>query len=160
MAAKKKTARKTSKKPASKAATKTASQKVAKKAVAKKAPAKKTPAKNTAKNTAKKPAAVVIASITPTKDGASWTVKTNTGDAIKLPTGAAQSAGIKVGGAWSPTVLGRVLEAQRDQELFTKAMAMLAKDGKTSRAQLEKSLGGDAGAKRAVATLAKNGWIA
>jgi len=152
MAAKKKTARKTSKKPASK--------KVAKKAVAKKATAKKAPAKNTAKNTAKKAAAVVIASITPTKDGASWTVKTNTGDAIKLPTGAAQSAGIKVGGAWSPTVLGRVLEAQRDQELFTKAMALLAKDGKTSRAQLEKSLGGDAGAKRAVATLAKNGWIA
>jgi len=131
MAAKKKTARKTSKKPASKAASKAAnkaaSKKVAKKAVAKKA---------TAKNTAKKPAAVVIASITPTKDGASWTVKTNTGDAIKLPTGAAQSAGIKVGGAWSPTVLGRVLEAQRDQELFTKAMALLAKDGKTSRAQL------------------------
>jgi len=154
MAAKKKTARKTSKKVAKKTVAKKT---LAKKTVAKKAPAKKAPAKRTP---AKKPTSVVIASITPTKDGASWTVKTNTGDAIKLPTGAAQSAGIKVGGAWSPTVLGRVLEAQRDQELFTKAMALLAKDGKTSRAQLEKSLGGDAGAKRAVATLAKNGWIA
>jgi mannose-6-phosphate isomerase class I len=85
MAAKKKTARKTSKKVAKKAVAKKAT---AKKAPAKKAPAKKAPAKRTP---AKKPTSVVIASITPTKDGASWTVKTNTGDAIKLPTGAAHA---------------------------------------------------------------------
>jgi hypothetical protein len=71
----------------------------------------------------------------------------------------AQNAGVKVGATWSAAMAKRVLEADMELELFTRAMSMLAQDGHMGRAALTKELGGDRRAKAAVASLAEHGWI-
>lgn len=116
-------------------------------------------AKSTTK-AAKSAAGVRIASITPTKDGAHWTLVLTSGARAKVASAPAQSAGVKVGGPWSAAVAQRVLEAAIEQEMFTRAMSLLARDGRMARADLAKELGSDPRARRAVASLVKHGWIA
>jgi hypothetical protein len=109
---------------------------------------------------AKSAAGVRIASITPTKDGAHWTLVLTSGARAKVASAPAQSAGVKVGGPWSAAVAQRVLEAAIEQEMFTRAMSLLARDGRMARADLAKELGSDPRARRTVASLVKHGWIA
>jgi hypothetical protein len=116
-------------------------------------------AKSTTK-AAKSAAGVRIASITPTKDGAHWTLVLTSGARAKVASAPAQSAGVKVGGPWSAAVAQRVLEAAIEQEMFTRAMSLLARDGRMARADLAKELGSDPRARRTVASLVKHGWIA
>ena len=129
----------------------------AKKPAAKKPTAKKSPAK---KSPAKKPsAALSVLKATPSRDGASWTLSISNGAKVTVSAAAAQSAGVRVGGAWSDALAARVTAAAEDQRVFLRAMQVLAKKGRTTAPALTKLLGGDARAKRTVATLKKNGWI-
>jgi hypothetical protein len=177
MAAKKatrKAVKKAVKKPAKKAVKK-AVKKPAKKAVKKaatKAPkttskkAVKKPAKQVAKKTAKKAASAAkpargerIAAITPSRDGAWWTLVLAGGSKVRLSSASAQAAGVRVGGSWSPETARKVHRAAADLELFTRAMAELAEDGRLSRTELVARLGGDAAARRTVGSLARHGWV-
>ncbi len=133
---------------------------VRKKAIVK----KKAPGIKAARSAAKKPAAAKAASIkvlaaTPSRDGAAWTLSLSDGAKAKVSAAAAQSAGVRVGGAWSAAIATRVQSAADDQKLFLRAMQVLAKKGRTGASALSKLLGGDARAKRTVAALKKNGWI-
>jgi hypothetical protein len=119
-----------------------------------------TKAAKSAPKAAKSAAGVRIASITPTKDGAHWTLVLTSGARAKVASAPAQSAGVKVGGPWSAAVAQRVLEAAIEQEMFTRAMSLLARDGRMARADLAKELGSDPRARRTVASLVKHGWIA
>lgn len=166
-------AKKSAKKPAAKAAKGTAAKaakstaaKAAKNAAA--AKSTKKAAKTTAKapkstaKPAKKPAATTstrIASITPSKNGAHWTLVLESGAKATVASAPAQNAGVKVGATWSAAMAKRVLEADMELELFTRAMSMLAQDGHLGRAALTKELGGDRRAKATVASLAEHGWI-
>ena len=166
-------AKKSVKKPAAKAAKSTAAKaakttaKAAKtsvkaaKTTAKAAKSSAKAAKSTAK-AAKKPAATTstrIASITPSKNGAHWTLVLESGAKATVASAPAQNAGVKVGATWSAAMAKRVLEADMELELFTRAMSMLAQDGHMGRAALTKELGGDRRAKATVASLAEHGWI-
>ena len=165
-------AKKSMKKPAAKAAKPTAAKaakaatKPAKNAAAAKSTKKvaKTTAKaaKTTAKPAKKPAATTstrIASITPSKNGAHWTLVLESGAKATVASAPAQNAGVKVGATWSAAMAKRVLEADMELELFTRAMSMLAQDGHMGRAALTKELGGDRRAKATVASLAEHGWI-
>ena len=162
---------KTTAKAATKPAKNAAAAKLTKKAAKATAKAAKTaakaakttakPAKSTAKP-AKKPAATTstrIASITPSKNGAHWTLVLESGAKATVASAPAQNAGVKVGATWSAAMAKRVLEADMELELFTRAMSMLAQDGHMGRAALTKQLGGDRRAKATVASLAEHGWI-
>ena len=133
---------------------------VRKKAIVK----KKASSTKAVRSAAKKPAAAKAASIkvmaaTPSRDGAMWTLTLSDGAKAKVSAAAAQSAGVRVGGAWSAAIATRVQSAADDQKLFLRAMQVLAKKGRTGASALSKLLGGDARAKRTVAALKKNGWI-
>lgn len=152
----------TSKKVVKKAVKKPA-KKTAKKAAKK--PAKKT-AKKTAKSTARKAASAAkpargerIAAITPSRDGAWWTLVLAGGSKVRLSSASAQAAGVRVGGSWSPETARKVHRAAADLELFTRAMAELAEDGRLTRTELVARLGGDAAARRTVGSLARHGWV-
>jgi len=175
MASKKKAVKKTAvKKTTAKKAPmkKTAAKKTAvKKTTAKKAAMKKTAAKKTAvKKTAVKKSAVKktvakksptrIESITPSKNGTTWTVALAGGTSAQMSSASAQRAEIRVGGEWDAAAQKRVNDATNEQALMTRAMSELAKNGKTSKAAMVKVLGNDARANATVATLASNGWIA
>jgi hypothetical protein len=165
MAAKKatrKAVKKAVKKPAKKAVKKAATK--APKTTSKKAVKK--PAKQVAKKTAKKTASAAkpargerIAAITPSRDGAWWTLVLAGGSKVRLSSASAQAAGVRVGGSWSPETARKVHRAAADLELFTRAMAELAEDGRLSRTELVARLGGDAAARRTVGSLARHGWV-
>ena len=133
-------------------------------AVRKKAILKKAPRTKSARVQAKMPAGAKAASIkvlsaTPSRDGAMWTLTLSDGAKAKVSAAAAQSAGVRVGGAWSAANATRVQSAADDQKLFLRAMQVLSKKGRTGASALSTMLGGDARAKRTVAALKKNGWI-
>lgn len=135
-----------------------AKKKSSKKATTKKSSGKKASSK---KATSKKaPTALRVLKATPSRDGSIWTLSISNGAKPKVSAAAAQSAGVCVGGAWSDALAARVQTAADDQRVFLRAMQVLAKKGRTSGPALTKLLGGDARAKRTVATLKKNGWIA
>lgn len=106
-----------------------------------------------------KASAILVLKATPSRDGAMWTLSLSNGAKAKVSAAAAQSAGVRVGGAWSSALAARVQSAADDQKVFLRAMEVLAKKGRTSAAVLSKLLGGDVRAKRTVAALKKNGWI-
>ena len=143
MAAKKKSAKKT---VGRKAVTKTAKKKAATKKTATTKPGKQ-------------PASLRIAKVTPSRDGAQWTLQLSDGAKVKVPMGAAQTVGLGVGSAWSGAVHARIEQAVAEQALFTRAMDALAGGGKHTPASLVKLLGGDAAARSTVAALRKTGWI-
>ncbi|MFM1803124.1 MAG: hypothetical protein RL136_3 [Planctomycetota bacterium] len=158
----KKAVKKAVKKPAKKAVKKAATK--APKTTSKKAVKK--PAKQVAKKTAKKTASAAkpargerIAAITPSRDGAWWTLVLAGGSKVRLSSASAQAAGIRVGGSWSPETARKVHRAAADLELFTRAMAELAEDGRLTRTELVARLGGDAAARRTVGSLARHGWV-
>lgn len=121
----------------------------------------KSAGKSAGKSSAKPAAAasLKVASVTPSRDGAAWTLTLSSGVKIKVPAAAAQSVGVRVGGPWTTKVADAVEQAAFEQMLFTRAMELLAKKGRTSTESLLEILGGDAKAKRAVAELKKHGWI-
>lgn len=128
-----------------------------------KAPAKKTKAPASGKKApAKKPSARTtrVVKITPSADGARWTVLLSDGASRRVSAAAAQSVGVRVGGAWSDSTAAKVAGAAEDQKLFQRAMAVLAKRGRMAGSELEKVLGAGPGSKRAVAALRRNGWLA
>lgn len=150
-----------------KSARKTA-KKIAKKTVKKAAKkAAKKSAKKTAKKTAKKPAkktvkqaATSVAAIAPVADGERWEFFLEDGSSVIASAAAAQSIGLGVGGAWNSAVARKLSSAEDDQRAFADAMKLLAKGRRTwTRSTLAAKLGGDARARRAVASLAENGWI-
>ena len=113
---------------------------------------------------ATKPAAATvgssrIASITPSKSGEHWTLVLESGAKATVASAPAQNAGVKVGATWSAAMAKRVLEAAIELEMFTRALSMLAQDGRMTRPALTKALGGDARAKSTVASLASHGWL-
>lgn len=135
-------------------------------AVRKKATGKKAKSAKTQKKAAKSPAkprakasAITVLKATPSRDGAMWTLSLSNGAKAKVSAAAAQSAGVRVGGAWSSALATRVQSAADDQKVFLRAMEVLAKKGRTTAAVLSKLLGGDVRAKRTVTALKKNGWI-
>jgi len=148
----------TTKASTTKASTKKAS---TTKAAPKKARATKQAARKPA---ARKPAAATaasnrIASITPSKSGEHWTQVLESGAKATVASAPAQNAGVKVGATWSAAMAKRVLEAAIELEMFTRALSMLAQDGRMTRPALTKALGGDARAKSTVASLAAHGWL-
>ena len=113
---------------------------------------------------ATKPAAATvgssrIASVTPSKSGEHWTLVLESGAKATVASAPAQNAGVKVGATWSAAMAKRVLEAAIELEMFTRALSMLAQDGRMTRPALTKALGGDARAKSTVASLASHGWL-
>ena len=106
-----------------------------------------------------KAGAILVLKATPSRDGAMWTLSLSNGAKAKVSAAAAQSAGVRVGGAWTNALAARVQSAADDQKVFQRAMEVLAKKGRTSAAVLSKLLGGDVRAKRTVAALKQNGWI-
>jgi len=139
-----------------------------KKSPVRKSPVKKAPAKKAVKKAVKqampktvgtKPRTLHVLSATPSRDGAMWTLSISNGAKAKVSAAAAQSAGVRVGGAWSDALAARVESAADDQKVFLRAMEVLAKKGRTTATVLSKLLGGDVRAKRTVAALKKNGWI-
>lgn len=158
-----KSARKSVKK--TKKATKKAVKKAVKKpakTIAKKAAKKVT--KKAAKKAVKKPATnsgTSVAGIAPVADGERWELFLEDGSSVIASAAAAQSIGLGVGGAWNAAVARKLASAEDDQRAFADAMKLLAKGRKVwTRATLAAKLGGDARARRAVASLAANGWIA
>ena len=129
-----------------------------KKSSSKKAPTTKAPTTKAPSKQA--PAALRVLKATPSRDGSMWTLSISNGAKPKVSAAAAQSAGVRVGGAWSDALAARVQAAADDQHVFLRAMQVLAKKGRTTAPALTKLLGGDARAQRTVATLKKNGWIA
>ena len=163
-----KTTAKAATKPAKNAAAAKSTAAKAAKTTAKAAKTTAKAAKSTAKaaqstaKPAKKPAATTstrIASITPSTNGAHRTLVLESGAKATVASAPAQNAGVKVGATWSAAMAKRVLEADMELELFTRAMSMLAQDGHMGRAALTKELGGDRRAKATVASLAEHGWI-
>lgn len=148
MAARKKSTTKKAVKTATKKTTKKTTKKVTKQATKKEATKKEATS-----------ASLKIATVTPSRDGAVWTLAMSNGGKVKVPAAAAQSVGVRVGGPWSAKVADKVEQAAFEQVLFTRAMELLAKKGRTTTESLLKILGGDAKAKRAVAELKKHGWI-
>ncbi len=138
----KKPVAKVAKKPVAKVVTK-----VVKKAVKK--AVKKTVAKNGA----------TILAIAPSGQS-KWILSLADGTRVTVAAAAAQSVGVRVKGVWSAALAARVQESIADQKTFTKAMQLLARNGSSDRATLERKLGSDARAQRTVATLIANGWIA
>lgn len=172
MAARKNTA--TKKSTGKKATSKKASTKAVKKTTKKKTTTKKsttaksTTAKSTTTKSAttkstkaapKKAPSLTIASIAPSRDGSEWTLTLSDGRKTKVPSAAAQCVGVRVGGPWSVALAEDVEQAAFEQLLFTRAMDLLAKKGRTTNDALVKLLGGDAAARRAVAELKKHGWV-
>ncbi len=163
MASKKKSVSKktTSKKAPAKKAIKKAVKKAIKKTVKNAVMPVKKVTKKVAKPAVKTAAAAGrIDAITPSKDSAVWTLALQGGAKVQVPSAAAQSAEIRVGGAWNAKAEAKVAAATQSQALLTKAMGELAKNGKTSKSVMVKKLGGDANATATVATLVRNGWIA
>ena len=151
--------KKSTTKKAVKTATKKTTKKVTKKAATKKEATKKEATKKEATKKEATSASLKIATVTPSRDGAVWTLAMSNGGKVKVPAAAAQSVGVRVGGPWSAKVADKVEQAAFEQVLFTRAMELLAKKGRTTTESLLKILGGDAKAKRAVAELKKHGWI-
>ncbi|MCE2884988.1 MAG: hypothetical protein LW806_08850 [Planctomycetaceae bacterium] len=145
--------------------TKKAVKKAAKKTV--KTAAKKA-AKKTVKKAAKKAvkrtvriAATSVAAIAPVADGERWELFLEDGSSMIASAAAAQSIQLGVGGAWNAAVARKLSSAEDDQRAFADAMKLLAKGRKVwTRTTLVAKLGGDARARRAVTSLAANGWIA
>jgi len=143
---------KTTKKSAKKTVKKTA-QKVAKK------PAKKAVKKAVKKRTTN--SATSVAAIAPVADGERWELFLEDGSSVIASAAAAQSIQLGVGGSWNAAVARKLASAEDDQRAFADAMKLLAKGRKVwTRATLAAKLGGDVRARRAVASLAANGWIA
>lgn len=88
-----------------------------------------------------------------------WNLALSDGRTVRLDAGAAQSAGIRVGGRWNERAAARVAEAVEELALFAGAMKFLARGGAATRAALVARLGRGAAARRAIANLAKDGWI-
>lgn len=123
------------------------------------AKAKATAKKKPATKSAGKSATLAIRSIQPSRDGTQWIATLTDGSKRAAGASAAQSAGMKVGAAWSSAFERKLATIATDQASFLSAMELLATRGKMNRPSLEKALGGDARARRTVATLARNGWV-
>jgi hypothetical protein len=102
---------------------------------------------------------VRIESVRPSADGAVWTLALSTGDRVRVDSASAQSAGVRVGAAWSAALARRVEAAQESQRMFTRAMDHLARNGKATRAEIVRALGGDRAARATAAALVAHGWI-
>lgn len=117
-------------------------------------------AKKTPRRTVAKAASLRVAKVTPSRDGLRWTIALSDGAKHAVSAAAAQSVGVRVGGAWSGSTGTKLRNAEADQELFKRAMSVLSKRGRMAGPALEKLLGSDPRAKRTVAALKRNGWIA
>ena len=65
-----------------------------------------------------KASAILVLKATPSRDGAMWTLSLSNGAKAKVSAAAAQSAGVRVGGAWSSALAARVQSAADDQKVF------------------------------------------
>ena len=104
------------------------------------------------------PASARIDSITPS-GRSRWALALSDGRSVRVDAGAAQSAGIRVGTRWNDRAAARVADAVEELALFAKAMKFLARGGAATRTALVAHLGRGAAARRAIASLAKDGWI-
>jgi hypothetical protein len=103
--------------------------------------------------------AAVIDEIRISKDGARWTLLLSGGARVPVAAAAAQASGVRIGARWTAALATRVARAADEQRLITRAMGILGKGFTGDRAALRHALGGDAGAARAVRSLAETGWI-
>lgn len=118
---------------------------------------------STAKSRGAKPASpearVLIESIRPSSDGSHWTLALSSGARVRVDSASAQSAGARVGAAWSNALARRVESARESQRMFARAMDHLARNGRATRTEIVRALGGDAAARATAAALVAHGWI-
>lgn len=118
-----------------------------------------TRAKSAPKEARRATTRVTVVSITPSRDGRSWTIVLSDARRVRVSSAAAHAVRAKVGMAWSDALRARIDEADSAKRAFSRALAILAKEPTISRARLLARLGGDERARRAVREVAASGWL-
>ena len=130
---------------------------VAKKKVAKKKAATKQAASKNPRTTAATSAK--IEAIALSRDGAWWNLTLSGGRRVRISAAAGLAARVRVGGRWAAALEKRIAHAEHEQRLFARALELLARSPRLSKADLTTHLGSDADARAAVESLAQHGWI-
>lgn len=119
--------------------------------------------KEVAAGAAAKPARakpVVVTALTPSSNGARWTITLSSRAQVRISAAAAHAIRARIGMRWTNATQDRVDEADREHRLFARGLSLLAKGPAPDRATLTRKLGGDALAQRAVRALRASGWLA
>jgi hypothetical protein len=120
--------------------------------------AKSKPAKARRSKTKAVPAAVTAIALS--SDGATWRVALSDARSLRIAAATGLALKIAVGTRWTDALAGRVERFKREQQLFSRAMSLVATSPGIDRATLIRHLGGDADARRAALAVARNGWLA
>jgi hypothetical protein len=105
-------------------------------------------------------AAVTVAGIALSADGATWRIVLSDARRVRMPAAAGLALKIAIGTRWTDALAERIGRFTREQQLFAKAMSLVAARPGIDRATLVRHLGGDADARRAASAVARNGWLA
>ena len=138
---------KTTKKAARKAATKTA----------RPAPEKSGKSGKTGKSS--RTTTATVAAIALSRDGAWWNVSLSTKQRVRVAASAALGVRVRVGMRWTKSLESRIERLANEQRIYALALELLAKNPRLNKAQLAAQLGGDQGARAAVASLVSHGWL-
>lgn len=105
-------------------------------------------------------AAVTVAGIALSADGATWRIVLSDARRVRMSAAAGLALKIAIGTRWTDALAERIGRFNREQQLFAKAMSLVAARPGIDRATLVRHLGGDADARRAASAVARNGWLA
>ena len=124
----------------------------------------KTPARTRAASTRTAPTRsatpITVARIALSADGATWRIALSDARSVRMSAASGLALKIAVGTRWTNALSERVERFKREQQLFAKAMSLVAARPGIDRATLVRHLGGDADARRAALAVARNGWLA
>ena len=124
----------------------------------------KTPARTRAASTRTAPTRsatpITVARIALSADGATWRIALSDARSVRMSAASGLALKIAVGTRWTNALSERVERFKREQQLFAKALSLVAARPGIDRATLVRHLGGDADARRAALAVARNGWLA
>jgi len=103
---------------------------------------------------------ITVARIALSADGATWRIALSDARSVRMSAASGLALKIAVGTRWTNALSERVERFKREQQLFAKAMSLVAARPGIDRATLVRHLGGDADARRAALAVARNGWLA
>ena len=103
---------------------------------------------------------ITVARIALSADGATWRIALSDARSVRMSAAPGLALKIAVGTRWTNALSERVERFKREQQLFAKAMSLVAARPGIDRATLVRHLGGDADARRAALAVARNGWLA
>ena len=103
---------------------------------------------------------ITVARIALSADGATWRIALSDARSVRMSAASGLALKIAVGTRWTNALSERVERFKREQQLFAKAMSLVAARPGIDRATLVRHLGGDADARRAALSVARNGWLA